>query len=88
MKLLHGNCLSLLSTIPDGTVDMVLTDPPYSSGGIFPGDRKKPTRDKYTDTDFNGVANLEASVPFLLTGEICPLWRMRCRWRGGFTEGS
>lgn len=56
MKLLHGNCLSLLSTIPDGTVDMVLTDPPYSSGGIFPGDRKKPTRDKYTDTDFNGAA--------------------------------
>ena len=29
MKLLQGDCLELLKYIPDGSVDMVLTDPPY-----------------------------------------------------------
>lgn len=32
MKLLQGECLDLLKTIPDGTVDLVLTDPPYNIG--------------------------------------------------------
>lgn len=27
--LLHGDCLELLPTIPDGSVDAVITDPPY-----------------------------------------------------------
>lgn len=31
MKLLQGDCLELLKTIPDGSVDMVLTDPPYGT---------------------------------------------------------
>ena len=25
-----GNCIDLLDTIPDGSVDLVLTDPPYN----------------------------------------------------------
>ena len=29
MKLLNGDCLELLKDIPDGSVDIVLTDPPY-----------------------------------------------------------
>lgn len=29
VKLLQGDCLELLKDIPDGSVDMVLTDPPY-----------------------------------------------------------
>ena len=29
MKLLHGDCLELMKDIPDASVDMVLTDPPY-----------------------------------------------------------
>ncbi len=29
MKLLQGDCLELIKEIPDGNVDMVLTDPPY-----------------------------------------------------------
>lgn len=37
-------------------MDMVLTDPPYSSGGLFAGDRKATTRTKYTDDDYNGAA--------------------------------
>ena len=29
MKLIHGDCLEEMKKIPDGSVDMVLTDPPY-----------------------------------------------------------
>lgn len=31
---LHGNCLELLPTIPDGSVDAVVTDPPYGLSDI------------------------------------------------------
>lgn len=40
-----------------GTVDMVLCDPPYSSGGLYAGDRKKSTREKYTCRSFKGAAS-------------------------------
>lgn len=29
MKLIHGDCLEMMQNIPDESVDMVLTDPPY-----------------------------------------------------------
>lgn len=31
MKLLQGDCLELMKDIPDGSVDMILTDPPYGT---------------------------------------------------------
>lgn len=31
MQLMQGDCLELMKTIPDGSVDMVLTDPPYGT---------------------------------------------------------
>tara|TARA_B110000977_G_scaffold131320_1_gene167353 strand:+ start:253 stop:1002 length:750 start_codon:yes stop_codon:yes gene_type:complete len=31
VKLMQGDCLELMKTIPDGSVDMVLTDPPYGT---------------------------------------------------------
>lgn len=31
MKLLHGDCLKLMKDIPDGSVDLVLCDPPYGT---------------------------------------------------------
>lgn len=31
MKLMHGDCLELMKAIPDGSVDLVLTDPPYGT---------------------------------------------------------
>jgi site-specific DNA-methyltransferase (adenine-specific) len=30
--IMHGDCLELLRTLPDASVDVVVTDPPYSSG--------------------------------------------------------
>lgn len=56
-----GDCLDLLPLIPSGSVPLVATDPPYSSGGQFRGDRQRSTRDKYQSTgvieehpDFDG----------------------------------
>ena len=57
--LMQGDCLELMKDIPDGSVDMVLCDPPYSSGGLFAGDRKKSTRTKYCDGDYNGAARFQ-----------------------------
>ena len=31
-ELWHGDCLELMKNIPDGSVDLVLTDPPYGMG--------------------------------------------------------
>ena len=29
MKLIHGDCLNALPSIPDGSVDAIICDPPY-----------------------------------------------------------
>jgi len=39
IKLLQGDCLELMKDIPDGSVDMILTDPPY--GMSFQSNRRK-----------------------------------------------
>ena len=31
LKLIHGDCLEEMKKIPDGSIDMVLTDPPYGT---------------------------------------------------------
>ena len=56
IKLLKGSCLEVLKGLEADCADLVLIDPPYSSGGLFAGDRKQDTRTKYTDSDFNGAA--------------------------------
>jgi site-specific DNA-methyltransferase (adenine-specific) len=43
--------LKALSEIPDGIVGMLLTDPPYSSGGMFRADRSGATSEKYQTSD-------------------------------------
>ena len=51
IKLFCGDCLEILPTLEAGSVDAVVTDPPYSSGGQFRGDRAVPTRNKYQSSD-------------------------------------
>lgn len=41
----HGDCREVLPTI--GAVDAVVTDPPYSSGGMYRSDRAVTTTNKY-----------------------------------------
>ncbi|SDI50553.1 site-specific DNA-methyltransferase (adenine-specific) [Sinosporangium album] len=48
----RGDALAVLPTIPNGSVDLVLADPPYNSGGRTAGERVGSTaRDKYVSTD-------------------------------------
>lgn len=44
-----GDCLSILPELSD--IDAVITDPPYSSGGAFRGDRAQSTTAKYVQSD-------------------------------------
>ena len=47
----RGDCLEVLPTLELASVDAVVTDPPYSSGGMFRGDRMLPAREKYVSSD-------------------------------------
>lgn len=41
----HGDCREILPTLEE--VDAIITDPPYSSGGMYRSDRAAPTTSKY-----------------------------------------
>ena len=47
LDLRYGDCLDLLRDIPAASVDCVLTDPPYASGGISLRERQQRTQAKY-----------------------------------------
>ena len=49
LTLYHGDCLSVLPGL-DARFDAVVTDPPYSSGGLHASSRKNSTGDKYLNT--------------------------------------
>lgn len=59
MTIYQGDCLECMKNMKDGSVDMVLTDPPYSSGGMYRSDRAKSTGEKYADKKFNGLSRFE-----------------------------
>jgi site-specific DNA-methyltransferase (adenine-specific) len=72
--LLHGDCLELMKTIPDGSVDMVLADPPY--GMSFQSNHRKEKHNKivgdnslewlndFTDEIFRALKDNTASYVF------------------------
>ena len=79
--ILQGDCLRLLPDMPDGSVDALITDPPYSSGGQFRGDRAAGTGKKYVNTgvaveraDFSGD-NRDQRAYFIW----CALWLGECQ---------
>lgn len=45
-----GDCLAWLAKLPEASVDAVITDPPYSSGGMVRGDRVQDVHTKYVQT--------------------------------------
>ena len=45
MQIIHGDCLDLMREIPDGSIDLIVTDPPYNIG-------KDRTWDARTDADY------------------------------------
>lgn len=77
-----GDSLQVLKSLPERSVDAIITDPPYSSGGMFRGDRTRSTGDKYVGTDverervdFPGDNRDQRSFAFW-----CSLWFAEC-WR-------
>jgi len=50
VTLYRGDALAVLRELPDASVDAVITDPPYSSGGAMRGDRMAGTSLKYVQT--------------------------------------
>lgn len=52
--LYRGDALAVLASLPTASVDALITDPPYSSGGMVRGDRTQDTRGKYhADVRYN-----------------------------------
>jgi site-specific DNA-methyltransferase (adenine-specific) len=47
VMLYGGDALAVLGELPTASVDAVITDPPYSSGGMLRGDRMVPAEQKY-----------------------------------------
>jgi site-specific DNA-methyltransferase (adenine-specific) len=80
----NGDCLEYMKTLQPASVDTVITDPPYSSGGQFRGDRTKNTNTKYLGTskyqelpenitDFGGDNRDQRSWAFW-----CMTWLSEC----------
>lgn len=85
-----GDALAVLAGLPTASVDAVITDPPYSSGGAFRGDRQSDTAGKYlgwTSRDANGSTYRHQSDYDGFTGDTrdqrgylmwCSLWLSEC----------
>jgi site-specific DNA-methyltransferase (adenine-specific) len=79
----RGDSLLALRDLPDECVDMVLTDPPYSSGGQFRGDRARPTGEKYVlsygnheNDDFEGDTRDQRSFELWTSLWCAEAWRV------------
>jgi len=51
VTLYQGDSLAVLASLPDGSVDAIFADPPYSSGGMMRGDRVQDVHTKYVSSD-------------------------------------
>lgn len=63
-ELHHGDCLEVMKTLPAGSVDAVITDPPYGIDHIHAGGR---TYARYAvgasaSTDTGGLGGVELQV--------------------------
>lgn len=47
---IHGDTLLLLPQLPASSINAIITDPPYNSGGQSAGDRSKRPSEKYVQT--------------------------------------
>jgi site-specific DNA-methyltransferase (adenine-specific) len=60
VTLYRADALAVLQALPDASVDALITDPPYSSGGMVRGDRTQDVHTKYVQTDSVSGHALEA----------------------------
>lgn len=70
----RADALDVLSSLPDECLDAIITDPPYSSGGAFRGDRDASTQEKYSKAK-NPHPNFEGDTRDQLSQlSWCALW--------------
>lgn len=62
IKLLQGDCLELMKDIPDGSVDLVLTDIPYGE----------------VNRESNGLRNLDKGKADIVTFDLKELTKTLC----------
>lgn len=55
-EIINGESLNILRQLPDHCVDAVITDPPYSSGGLTHSNRSRDPVAKYQQTT-NKIVN-------------------------------
>jgi site-specific DNA-methyltransferase (adenine-specific) len=79
-ELWQGEALAVLAEMPAGSVDAVITDPPYSTGGMVRSDRTRDVHRKYAMTEtamaygaFTGDNRDQRSY-----GYWCALWLSEC----------
>lgn len=81
IRLFCGEALELLADMSDNSVDAIITDPPYSSGGAFRGDRMRGTVDKYVRNDAIATCRDEFSGDNRdqrAFAAWCAMWCLRC----------
>ena len=57
VTLYHGDCLLMLTDLDEASIDAVVTDPPYSSGGAMRSDRMSSTVAKYVSSTTKAVTH-------------------------------
>lgn len=83
MQLLHGDCLELMKNIPDKSIDMVLTDPPYGTtacewDSVIPFDKMWEQLNRVIKN--NGAILLFGSEPFSSTLRMSNLKMYKYDW--------
>lgn len=78
-RLFRGDALAVLPTLPAAAADLLLVDPPYSSGGLMLHQRSLRPNDKYADNrtpwqDFSGDQRDQWSWL-----QWCAVWLGQCR---------
>lgn len=79
----QGDALRLMAQIPDGSVDGIITDPPYGSGGDTAASRMRSSKTKYLSSD----ASYQSTLPDIDGDSIHPEawtemmrnWLKQCR---------
>ena len=79
-KLIEGEALAVLASLPTNSVDCIATDPPYSSGGLHLRARQQSTSEKYVmrtsgadHPEFTGDSRDQRSFAYW-----CQLWTSEC----------
>ncbi len=80
-RLICGEALAELRKLDTASVDALITDPPYSSGGMFRGDRAQDPGDKYEQSGtINRRRSFDGDVKDQMSWVMwCQTWLAECR---------